>query len=361
MTSRPSTTCGTAPGTGSGKLPEAGLALGGLVLDSRVLAAPLSGITDVPFRRILRRLGAGLVFSEMVASGELLRDTRESLKRVMADGGRPRAVQLAGRDPALMRAAARRLAEEGVELIDINFGCPAKKVVGGQCGSALMREPELARALMAATVEGAAGVPVSVKMRLGWDAQSHNAADIARDAQRIGLAMVTVHGRTRADFYTGQANWSAIRPVREAIGLPLVVNGDIRSLADARRARAASGADAVMIGRGLCGRPWLAGLLAGRLTAADLSAVVMAELVCRHYEDMLSHYGTQTGLRHARKHLGWYLDARALRVAEEPELRAQLLRASDPKAVLDRLADLFHGLTAAELEPAFSEPSREAA
>ncbi|WP_060602189.1 tRNA dihydrouridine synthase [Aureimonas altamirensis] len=327
------------------------LSLGGRDFGAPVLCAPLSGITDVPFRRLLRRLGAGLVFSEMVASGELMRGTRESLLRVMADGAGLRAVQLAGRDPAMMRAAAERLAGEGADLIDINFGCPAKKVVGGQCGSALMREPELAARLMAATLEGAGSVPVSVKMRLGWSRGSLNAAEIAGAAASIGLAMVTVHGRTRDQFYEGCADWAAVAPVRQAIDLPLVVNGDIQTPADIETALCASGADAVMVGRALCGRPWLIGLMTGALTPHDLQALALDELVAEHYEAMIDHYGEATGVRHARKHLGWYLDRVAIRqggaMAAE---RAALMSAREAPAVVRLIGDIFGGIRLCDLE-----------
>ncbi|QOG05511.1 tRNA-dihydrouridine synthase [Aureimonas sp. OT7] len=338
------------------------LSLGGRDFGAPVLCAPLSGITDVPFRRLLRRLGAGLVFSEMVASGELMRGTRESLLRVMADGAGLRAVQLAGRDPAMMRAAAERLAGEGADLIDINFGCPAKKVVGGQCGSALMREPELAARLMAATLEGAGSVPVSVKMRLGWSRDSLNAVEIARSAASIGLSMVTVHGRTRDQFYEGYADWAAVGPVRQAIDLPLVVNGDIETFADIGRARAASGADAVMVGRALCGRPWLIGLMTGALTPHDLKALALDELVAGHYEAMIDHYGEAIGVRHARKHLGWYLGRLVIRqggaLATE---RAALMSASEASAALRLIGDIFGGIRLADLESTHSMHLEKAA
>lgn len=328
------------------------LVVAGRDFGAPILCAPLSGITDVPFRRLLRGLRAGLVFSEMVASGELMRGTRESLLRVMDDGAGLRAVQLAGRDPAMMRSAAERLAGEGADLIDINFGCPAKKVVGGQCGSALMREPELAARLMEATLAGAGAVPVSVKMRLGWSRDSLNASDIARAAESIGLSMVTVHGRTRDQFYEGSADWAAVSAVRAAIGLPLVVNGDIETAADIARARASSGADAVMVGRALCGRPWLAGILTGALVHRDLEALVLSEMVAGHYEAMIHHYGEATGVRHARKHLGWYLDRLAMvRGVAMPSERTALMSMREASGVLRLIADIFSGVRVSDLEP----------
>lgn len=327
------------------------LVVGGRDVGAPILCAPLSGITDVPFRRLLRGLGAGLVFSEMVASGELMRGTRESLLRVMADGAGLRAVQLAGRDPAIMRAAAERLAGEGADLIDINFGCPAKKVVGGLCGSALMREPELAVRLMEAVRAGAGSVPVSVKMRLGWSRDSLNAARIARHAEDVGLCMVTVHGRTRDQFYEGSADWAAVAAVRAAIRIPLVVNGDIATPADIERARAASGADAVMVGRALRGRPWLIGMLAASLGPRELARLTLGDLVAGHYEAMMAHYGEATGVRHARKHLGWYLDRLAARRGEAMDReRSALMGAREATPVLRLIEGIFGGTSLAELE-----------
>ncbi|WP_185985571.1 tRNA dihydrouridine synthase DusB [Aureimonas mangrovi] len=339
-----------------------GFCVGSVQIRNRVLLAPLSGITDVPFRRLARRFGAGLVFSEMVASGELLRRSIESRRRAMADGEGVHAVQLAGREPRAMGEAARLLAGEGADLIDINFGCPAKKVVGGLSGSALMREPDLALRIIEATVAGAGDVPVSVKMRLGWDAASINAPFLARGAQEAGARMVTVHGRTREQFYEGEADWNAVARVREVIDIPLVINGDIAEFASVCLARSASGADAVMIGRGACGRPWLPGLAAGEISVDVLAGIDAGEFVAAHYDSMLSHYGEVAGLRHARKHLGWYLDRAASRMrSDATSARAALMRTADPAVVTASLLSLLGGLSLADLETAGAPAQKQAA
>jgi tRNA-dihydrouridine synthase B len=339
-----------------------GFCVGSVQIRNRVFLAPLSGITDVPFRRLARQFGAGLVFSEMVASGELLRGSIESRRRAMADGDGIHAVQLAGREPGAMGKAARLLASEGADLIDINFGCPAKKVVGGLSGSALMREPDLALRIVEATVAGAGNVPVSVKMRLGWDAASINAPVLARGAEEAGARMVTVHGRTRDQFFEGEADWHAVADVREAIDAPLVVNGDIAEPETVHHARAASGADAAMIGRGACGRPWLPGLAAGAISIETLSGIDAGEFVAAHYDAMLSHYGEVAGLRHARKHLGWYLDRAAPRIGNDvTAARAALMRMADPAAVTAAILSLLGGLSLADLETAGAPAQKQAA
>ena len=319
---------------------------------NRVFLAPLSGISDVPFRRLARRFGAGLVFSEMVASGELARGCCESAVRAMRDGGGTHAVQLAGRDPVWMRRAAERLVESGADLVDINMGCPAKKVVGGLSGSALMREPELAARIVEATVAGAGSVPVTLKMRLGWDEGSINAPEIARRAVDLGVRMITVHGRTRAQFYEGSADWSAIAAVRAAMDVPLVANGDLTGAAQIRPMLAASSADALMVGRGAQGRPWLPGLLADAVSRDELEVIGLADLVEEHYHSMLSHYGTAAGLRHARKHLGWYIDrfADAIGPVSGDERRA-VMTATDPADTLRRLRALLGDCSLADVEP----------
>ena len=331
---------------------RAPLAVGVVETRNRVFLAPLSGISDVPFRRLARRFGAGLVFSEMVASGEFARGCAESAVRAMRDGSGTHAVQLAGRDPLWMRRAAERVVESGADLVDINMGCPAKKVVGGLSGSALMREPELAARIVEATAAGAGSVPVTLKMRLGWDAGSMNAPEIARRAVGLGVRMITVHGRTRAQFYEGSADWEAIGAVRAAVGVPLVANGDLAAAVQLRPMLAASGADALMVGRGAQGRPWLPGLLAGAISQDELEAVGLADLVEEHYHSMLSHYGTAAGLRHARKHLGWYMDrfADAIGPVSGDERRA-VMTATDPGDALRRLRALFRDCSLADVEP----------
>lgn len=302
--------------------------IGPVRIPNRVFLAPMSGVTDVPFRDRAAASGAGLVVSEMVASREFAQGSAESEVRAQKGSSRVHMVQLAGREAYWMSEAAKRLEQSGVDLIDINMGCPAKKVTGGYSGSALMRDLDHALTLIAATVS-AAKCPVTLKMRLGWDDKSINAPELARRAVDAGVAMITVHGRTRCQFYTGSADWQAVRAVREAVEVPLVVNGDIVDLATAETALKHSGADAVMIGRGSYGQPWLPGMLASHQSSRSGD---IAGYVVTHYEDMLSHYGSDTGLRHARKHLGWYLARHAPRMSSA--MKAELMTGTDPREVV---------------------------
>ncbi len=281
------------------------MSLSSLTLRNRVVLAPMSGVTDLPFRDLAWRFGAGLVVTEMVASRELALNARESWSRIRNCGIRPHMVQLAGREAQWMAEAARIAAGEGADVIDINMGCPAKKVIGGYSGSALMREPDHALSLIEATVK-AVDVPVSVKMRLGWDHDSINAPHIAARAEAAGAAMITVHGRTRMQFYEGKADWDAIRAVRAAISIPLIANGDVDTPDDACEILRRSGADAVMVGRSAQGRPWHPAVLAG--ACAHPSPAEVAKIAVEHYRMMLDFYGEESGLRHARKHVGWYLE-----------------------------------------------------
>ena len=320
---------------------ETPLGLGALEIRNRVFLAPLSGITDEPFRKRAVLHGAGLVVSEMVASGELARGRRNSALRIRRPDVPIHVVQLAGREAHWMAEGARIAVGEGADVIDINMGCPAKKVTGGYCGSALMREPDHALSLIEAVVD-AVDVPVTVKMRLGWDEQSLNAPAIARRAEAAGVSMVTVHGRTRCQFYQGQADWRAIRRVKEALTIPLVANGDIRSLADARETLAQSGADAVMVGRGHYGAPWLAGAIAAEAAGTEIrtpsQSAELIDYISSHYEDMLALYGVQQGVRQARKHLGWYLDRHAFGGGE---YRAAIMTSTEPQVVLEALRRAF--------------------
>lgn len=283
----------------------------GVVIEKPVILAPMSGVTDLPYRRLARRLGAGLVVSEMIASWAMVRENSATLRMAeMADDDGPNAVQLAGCEPEAMAQAARIAVDRGANLVDINFGCPAKKVaVGQQAGSALMRDELLAGRLLEATVR-AVGVPVTLKMRMGWDHGSLNAPRLAQIAQEAGIRMVTVHGRTRQQFYTGRADWSFVKQVKDSIRLPVIVNGDILNVADARAALRLSGADGVMIGRGCYGRPWLpaqvAHALAGGDELPDPDLATEKDIVLEHYRAMLSHFGAHPGLRLARKHVSWY-------------------------------------------------------
>ncbi|KGM47404.1 tRNA dihydrouridine synthase DusB [Pseudooceanicola atlanticus] len=304
-----------------------------------VALAPMAGITDLPMRDLVVGFGVDLVVSEMVASGELL--TNRPGTRERAELGLERAatsVQLAGREPAKMAEAARQIEGSGAWVIDINMGCPAKKVTGGLSGSALMRDPDLALRIIEAVAD-AVDVPVTVKMRLGWDDESLNAADLARLAEGAGVRMLVVHGRTRCQFYKGRANWHAIRDVVEAVEIPVLANGDIVDGASARAALDASGAAGVMIGRGIQGRPWAAADicrdLGGEAAVPAPEGDALIQVVSGHYEAMLSFYGKDLGLRVARKQLGWYMD----QAGTETGLRGRVLRALDPAEVLALLPD----------------------
>lgn len=323
------------------------LRIGPLTVETPVLLAPMSGVTDQPFRRLVRRFGAGLVFSEMIASAQMIRAHADTLRMSTACGDEhPMAVQLAGNEPEVMAEAARMNVDRGAALIDINMGCPVKKVVKGYAGSALMRDEALAGRIMAAVRKAVdPAVPVTVKMRLGWDGDSLNAPRLARIAEAVGLAMVTVHGRTRCQMYTGTADWAAIRPVVEAVSIPVVGNGDVESEDDAVSLLERSGSAGVMIGRGCQGRPWFLGQVGHRLTTGetrpDPALPDQRDVLLEHFESLLEHYGTYKGLRVARKHIAWYTHglpgANAVRerintLDEAPAVRAEITHLYDSAA-----------------------------
>ena len=333
---------------GSAHLRSKPLKVGDIQLANPALLAPMSGVTDAPFRRLAEGLGAGLVVSEMTASDDLVQGRAISRLRCEATGVGPHVVQLAGCEARWMREGAVIAEQAGADIIDINMGCPARHVTGGQSGSALMRDLDHAVSLIEATI-AAVDVPVTLKMRLGWDDRSRNAPDLARRAEAAGVKMITVHGRTRCQFYKGCADWAAVREVRDAIKIPLVVNGDITSFESAVDALQASGADAVMIGRGAQGQPWLPGQIGRRLAGGDQEAApelpVQLGYIRSLYDEICRHYGLRVGLRHARKHLSWALETAAnCGRAPAETLRAwreKILTSEDPMRVHRALEDAF--------------------
>lgn len=317
------------------------LAIGGVKIRNRVFLAPMSGVTDEAFRTRAFRHGAGLVVSEMVASGELAKGRGSSGFRIRHSGLPVHMVQLAGREAAHMAEGARIAVGEGADVVDINMGCPAKKVTGGYAGSALMRDLDYALTLIDAVV-GAVDVPVTLKMRLGWDEDALNAPQLARRAEQAGVKMVTVHGRTRCQFYQGKADWRAIARVKQAVSIPVVANGDVATPQQAAVILEQSGADAVMSGRAHYGAPWTAGRIAaaangGTVAGLPQNSGEMADYAVAHYEDMLTLYGVESGLRQARKHLGWYLDRHTQAVPDE--LRRRTLTSFTPQEVIVSLRE----------------------
>ena len=321
------------------------LSIGQVTVPNRVFLAPMSGVSDRVFREIASEAGAGLVVSEMVASDALVRGEAESLMRAEKAGSGPHVIQLAGREARWMAEGARAATDAGADIIDINMGCPAKKVTSGYSGSALMRDLDHALTLIDATV-GATHLPVTLKMRLGWDDTSINAPELARRAEQAGVQMITVHGRTRCQFYGGAADWKAIRAVKDAISIPLIANGDLELIDRLETMLELSGADGVMIGRGAYGRPWFPGEVAAyvstRAAPAPLERRILIERMLRHYEGLLELYGSIFGARVARKHLGWYVDRHGFAAdGAGTAVRARLMTENDPKVVRRTISALL--------------------